>query len=189
MSSNSGHAGEIRTDRLVLRPPTVADVEQVYAISSDPRVWQHFPSGRPTSPTQTGALLARWIDNWREVGLAPWMARRHGEASIIGYGGSSLVAGSLWNISYRFVASEHGRGYATELARSAIRAADLVRPGLPIVASLLEHNTASARVAIKLGMTVTYRGPDATNPDPAAVRLIYATRPLSDAEVALLMRP
>lgn len=45
-------------------------------------------------------------------------------------------------------------------------------PDLPVVAYLLEHNKASERVAQKLRMQLVHRGPDASNPDPAAIRLV-----------------
>ncbi len=53
-------------------------------------------------------------------------------------------------------------------------------PGLPVIAYLLEHNHASAAVAKKVGLTLVDRGPDAGNPVPSAVRLIFADRPLTD---------
>ena len=34
--------------------------------------------------------------------------------------------------------------------------------------------------AERAGLTLVWRGPDAGNPDPAAVRLVYADRPVSD---------
>ncbi|MGN7247635.1 hypothetical protein ACTHQ1_07875 [Janibacter anophelis] len=47
-----------------------------------------------------------------------------------------------------------------------------------------EHNHASRRVADKLGLTLQQRGPDAGNPDPAAVRLVYADRSLTPEQRA-----
>jgi RimJ/RimL family protein N-acetyltransferase len=79
----------------------------------------------------------------------------------------------------------HGHGYATELASEALRQAHGVDPALPVVASLLEHNTASERVAVKLGMELVHRAPDTGNPDPSAVRLVYADRPLSTDELSV----
>jgi hypothetical protein len=59
----------------------------------------------------------------------------------------------------------------------AARAAD---PDRPVVAYLLEHDEASRRRAERAGLTLVWRGPDAGNPDPAAVRLVLADRPLDD---------
>ena len=62
--------------------------------------------------------------------------------------------------------------------RAALAAAADPDPGRPVVAFLLEHNVASRRTAERLGPTPVWRGPDAGDPDPDAVRLVFADRPL-----------
>ncbi len=62
------------------------------------------------------------------------------------------------------------------------------RPEIPVVAYLLEHNTASARVAEKIGLTLAHRGIDTGNPDPDAIRLVYADRKLSCDELSLIIQ-
>ncbi len=94
----------------------------------------------------------------------------------------------MWNLGYRIAADEQGLGYATEVSRAAIARARSVRPNMPIVAYLLEHNTASAHVAEKIGLSLIHRAPDAGNPDPDAVRLVYADRPLTAAELSTVLR-
>jgi hypothetical protein len=49
---------------------------------------------------------------------------------------------------------------------------------------LLEPNVQSRRRAERAGLGLVWRGPDAGNPDPSAVRLVYADRPLPDALLA-----
>ncbi|HEY9293053.1 MAG TPA: GNAT family N-acetyltransferase [Microlunatus sp.] len=172
----------VRTDRLELSPPTPDDLAQLHRIQTDPRVWTHFPSIRPTEIEQTRALIERWTGNWQRDGLATWIVRLRGTTAIIGSGGCSVRSNAFWNLGYRFDADLHGQGYATEVSSTAIRRAREVRPELPIIAYLLEHNVASARVAEKVGLELVHRAPDAGNPDPQAIRLIYADRPL-DPEV------
>ena len=75
-----------------------------------------------------------------------------------------------------------------QLEYLAIDRAREVDPELPVVAYLLEHNHASRRVVDKLGLTLQHRGPDAGNPDPAAVRLVYADRELTADERAAIMQ-
>ena len=59
-------------------------------------------------------------------------------------------------------------------------AAHAVDPERPVVAYLLEHNVESRGRAERAGLSLVWRGPDAGNPDPDAVRLVYADRPLDD---------
>jgi RimJ/RimL family protein N-acetyltransferase len=132
-------------------------------------------------------MIDRWSRDWDADGLGTWTVRLNGEGGVIGYGGCSVRQDTFWNLGYRFAVDHHGHGYATELAREAIRQAGFLRPDIPVVAYLLEHNAASAHVARKLGMTLAYRGPDADNPDSSAVRLIYADRSLSEKQVTAIL--
>ena len=53
-------------------------------------------------------------------------------------------------------------------------------PAMPVIASLLEHNAESRGRAERAGLSLVWRGRDAGNPDPAAVRLVFADRHLTD---------
>jgi RimJ/RimL family protein N-acetyltransferase len=175
------------TDRLLLARPSRSDLDGLFAIESDARVWTHYPSLRHSEPEQTLGLIERWLIRWDEVGLGPWVVRLKGDSRVIGSGGCSLVDGMVWNLGYRLAADVHGHGYATELAREALRRARALEPARPVVASLLEHNRASERVVVKLGLERVYRGPDANNPDVSAVRLVYADRPIAAAELDVVL--
>jgi len=152
-------------------------------IASDPRVWTHYPALRHTDPSQTLATIDRWLDGWNTHGLDTWTVRLAESSAVIGYGGCS-VRGEVWNLGYRLAPGAQGRGYATELAAAALQQAIAVDPTRPIIARLLEHNTVSERVAAKLGMALVHRAPDAENPNPSAVRLIYSDRPLTAAQLS-----
>lgn len=171
------------TERLTLTRPTDDDLAELHTISADPRVWRHFPSLRHTSLRTTSDMLARWRDGWDAVGLGVWVARRHDEREIVGYGGCSDLGSIAWNLGYRIAPDAHGFGYATEIAQAGIAAAGSVDASKPVIAYLLEHNVASACVAEKLGLTLRHRGPDAGNPDASAVRLVFADRELTEHEL------
>ena len=68
---------------------------------------------------------------------------------------------------------------------AAIEAARTVDPERPVVAVLLEHDERSRGLAERAGLELFWRGPDAGDPDPAAVRLVHADRVL---DAALLTR-
>lgn len=179
----------LRSGRLLLDGPRADDLDDLHEIYGDPRTWLHLPSGRHAEVAQTAALLERWLDDWRTVGLGAWVVHEASDPSfVIGHGGCALRGdldggGAFWNLGYRFRPEAQGHGYATELSLAAIEAARGLRPEVPVVAYLLEHNHASARVAEKAGLTLRHRAPDAGNPDPAAIRLVYADRELTTAEL------
>lgn len=177
----------LTTQNLVLSRPDLDDVAGLHAICSDPRVWSHFPSLRHTGVDQTRALVGQFMALWDRDGLGPWVIRLAGEPDIVGYGGCSVRGGAFWNLGYRLSPEVQGRGLATELSREALAQAKLHRPALPIVAYLLEHNVASARVAQKVGLSLVHSGPDAGNPDKDAIRLVYADGQLSSAQLAAIL--
>ena len=137
----------------------------------------HFPSGVHTDRDETADAVASYVDDWRNAGLGYWTIRTAPDGPVIGCGGCRIVADQArWNLYYRFTPESQGNGYATELARAAIEAANQVAPELPVVAYMLQHNVASWRVAERIGMHHLWTGPDAGNPDPNAIRLVYADR-------------
>ncbi|WP_152347613.1 GNAT family N-acetyltransferase [Brevibacterium sp. CFH 10365] len=182
------------TPDYVLDRPGVGDLDQFFAIDSDPRVWTHLPSGRLTEAEEAEAVLVKLVSQWELDGIGPWMVRRAAGGEIVGHCGCSLrgvpgpgasrrTPGAFWNLGYRFRPEAQGHGLATAVSRDAIAAATDIDPELPVVAYLLEHNTASAVVARKLGLELVRRVPDAGNPDPAAVRLVFADRDLTAAQL------
>lgn len=176
------------TERLRLSRPSPADLDEVFAIQSDPRVWTHYPRLRHTDPAQTVAMMQRWERSWVGAGLGSWVARLRDTDDVVGNGGCTLLGGEVWNVGYRIAGDHHGRGLATELARAGVTAARTIAPERPVIAYLVEHNSASAHVAEKLGLTLVHRAPDVGNPDPAVIRLVYADRPLTQEQLAVTLR-
>ncbi|MDI9895358.1 GNAT family N-acetyltransferase [Rhodococcus sp. IEGM 1381] len=176
-----------RTSRLDLHVPVAADLDALYEICSDPQSWTHFPSLRHTEIGTTERMLLGWVEQWRRDGLGTWIIRVRGRDAISGYGGCSLRRNAFWNLGYRLHPDVHGKGYATEMCEAAIESAHQSRSELPVVAYLLEHNVASAKVAERVGLTLLTRGPDIGNPNPKAIRLVYADRPLSSIQVASVL--
>lgn len=175
--------------RLLLDRPTADDAQELFQLVNDPRVWTHFPSLRPTDISETIASLARWDASWQRDGVGVWIVRLAETRELVGYAGCDVRGGDLfWNLGYRFGADHHGHGYATEASLVAMEQARRARPELPIVAFLLEHNQASAVVAEKVGLTLRHRAPDAGNPDPDAVRLVYSDRELSNEELTAALQ-
>jgi len=176
------------TKRLTLDAVTSDDLDEHFALLSDPGVWNHLPSGRHISPVQTAAAIEHSVGHWARDGLGYWTARLRedmpevglGAGTMVGTGGCAVRVGTTWwNLYYRLTPAAWGLGLAAELVTAAIDAARTVDPDRPVVAYLLEHNAESRGRAERSGLTLQWRGPDAGNPDPDAVRLVYADRPLS----------
>lgn len=195
-------AGHSRTEtaRLVLTRPSPDDLDELFSLHSDPTVWTHLPSGRHRTRTDTEQLVNRHAQSWRAHGLGMWVARTRvsgpagaepagpGPGQLVGIGGCSVRDGAGWNLYYRLSPAWWGQGFAQEIITAARSAAEDVRPDLPVVAYLLEHNHGSKAAAERAGLQLVWRGPDAGNPDPEAVRLVYADRPLATQGLATFTR-
>ncbi|MCC9309398.1 GNAT family N-acetyltransferase [Kitasatospora sp. RB6PN24] len=141
----------LATARLDLRAVAPADLDALYEINSDPRVWEHRPQGRHAGPVTTREWIARAVAGW-EDGLGYWTARLVGTDTVVGVGGVQLQGRGHWNLYYRLAPARWGRGYATELARAALGAALERHPEVPVFAWIHAGNTASRAVATRLGL-------------------------------------
>jgi RimJ/RimL family protein N-acetyltransferase len=178
----------VLTPRLQLDAVVPEDLDEHFALMSDPGVWAHLPSGRHTDPTQTAKGIEHSVGHWARDGLGYWTARLRTDlpgtelraGAVVGTGGCALRVGtSWWNLYYRFAPPAWGHGLAAELVTAALDGAHAVDADRPVIAYLLEHNVESRGRAERAGLELVWRGPDAGNPDPAAVRLVYADRPLA----------
>lgn len=179
----------VRTERLWLDEPVDADADDLFAIHHDPASWRHFPSGRVTDPAAGAVMVEASRRRFERDGLAYWSVRDEPGGPVVGRGGcvvpdEALGGRGWWNLYYRFDQRVLGRGYAVEMALSALEAAHDVAPDRPVLAFLVEHNVASRRTAEKLGLRLVWRGPDHGNPDPDAARLVYLDRAPDDVFVA-----
>ena len=175
------------TPRLHLDAVVPDDLDEHFALMSDAGVWRHLPSGRHTDRTQTANGIQHSVGHWARDGLGYWTARLREDlpgsglraGAVVGTGGCAVRVGtSWWNLYYRLAPPAWGRGFAAEMVTAALDAAHAVAPERPVVAYLLEHNAESRGRAERAGLSLVWRGPDAGNPDPDAVRLVYADRPL-----------
>jgi RimJ/RimL family protein N-acetyltransferase len=163
------------TERLELRAVSMVDLAPLFTINNDPATWVHGPEGRHTTADRTRVWIERAAARWRTDGLSYWSVRLRADASTIGVGGVQRHADGNWNLYYRFAPAHWGNGYATELSRAAVDAAEAVDPDVPVVAWILDRNEASRKVAERLGFK-NYGEQLDTN--DGVRRLAYADRPL-----------
>lgn len=190
-----------RTPRLSLEPLAPSDTEDLFRVYSDPRTWEHLPSGRLTQVEQAQERVERSARDVEKHGLGMWAVRVSAEGadatlpvgSFIGSGGLGYAAeAEVWNLGYRLDPAAWGRGLASEIARAAVAAAADVAPQVPVTARVLSNNPASVAVLEKIGLTLVWEGlrPDAApEPDGTAppTRRIYADRALTPAAMRWLV--
>ncbi len=142
----------IRTARLVLRPPTPADVDPLFAIQGDPEAMR-FTYYAP-SRDATAAFLEAYAGRFAEDGFAPWCAELAAEGRVVGWGGLNRdPKAPHWGteIAYFVDPAYSRRGLATELVTAALaHGFDELDLGA-VSAFARPENEASIRVLAKAG--------------------------------------
>jgi RimJ/RimL family protein N-acetyltransferase len=133
----------IETERLVIRPFTVDDAEDLLAVWSDPANERFIGA---TAPESVEDLRA-----WIESGM-PWGVWERETGDLVGDCGLFFDDGhGEWELAYGFRRDRWGRGYATEAARACVRHG-FDELGLDrIVADVDPANPASVRVLENCG--------------------------------------
>jgi len=148
--------GEVRTDRLLLRPWSADDLDALAAVFARPEVWW-YPLRRGRDRAETAGFLDRQLAAWADRGWGLWAAERTSDARLVGYVGLAPpdflpeVMPAV-EVGWRLDPDCWGQGLATEGGRAALRAGfdDL---GLEEIVSICEpENVASSRVMQRLGM-------------------------------------
>jgi [ribosomal protein S5]-alanine N-acetyltransferase len=145
----------LKTKRLLIRQFEMADLEEIHQqVFSNAEV-MHFGNG-----PQTRAWTRQWIEtsleNYKIRGFGPYAVMEKDSSKLIGYCGlflfPELDGQSEMEIGYRLGRSTWGQGYATEAAfvmrDFALNELHVKR----LVALIDPGNSASIRVAQKLGM-------------------------------------
>jgi ribosomal-protein-alanine N-acetyltransferase len=166
----------VLTESLVLTPTAIGDVDALFPIFGDPAGWWYEPQSRHADIARTRWFCQRAADRW-SAGLSYWTARAIDGGQVVGLGGAQRHSSGVWNISYRIATASQGRGYAVEVGRAGVRAANQVDPSSPVVARIDQVNAASMRVAERIGLQSQGLLVDTND---GVLRLAYSDRPLAD---------
>lgn len=145
----------LETSRLLLRPHTRDDADDLLGIFSDPETMRHYPATKGRQET------IEWIEwnlrSYSKHGFGLWAAIRKGTRRFVGQCGLVLqrdVDGhDEVEIGYSFLRAQWNAGYATEAA-VACRDFGFTRLDRVHLVSLIDsRNGGSQRVAEKVGMS------------------------------------
>jgi RimJ/RimL family protein N-acetyltransferase len=170
----------IRTQRLLLRRWTDADLEPLAAINSDPELayWLGGPqfAGHPAQVQRYNEVIDRH-------GFGRFAVERLEDGALLGAVGLMPIFAGLpvsgFEIGWRIARPQWGRGYASEAAGAALDHA-FARGLEEILAFTAETNVRSRRVMDRLAL-VREPGRDFDHPalgedDPLRRHIVYAAR-------------
>lgn len=146
----------LETPRLILRGFRGSDFDPVCAIHADAQTMLHLGDGKPRDPALTWAQLCMWTGA-HGLRRGGWFAiTRREDGAVIGRCG--VNAQPSWpepELAYTLGRAHWGQGLAAEAA-AAVRDWAWRDAGVGSLCSLVKvGNTASARVAAKLGARMT----------------------------------
>jgi [ribosomal protein S5]-alanine N-acetyltransferase len=141
----------IGTERLIIRPFVLADLEAMHAVWSDPEVMAPVPS-QPYDRQQSASKLDEKIAHQDRHGFSRWAIVERASGAVIGECGLLyLDGGPEIELGYKLARLYWGQGLALEAARACLNWA-LAERSEPVVAVVDPANTRSARVLAKIGM-------------------------------------
>ena len=149
---------ELETDRLLLRQFRESDLDALARMSTDPDVMRYIGEGKAQSRDEVWRGIAQHLGHWALRGYGNWAAVEKTTGEVVGRIG-------LWNpegwpgleVGWLLARPHWGRGLATEGGRAA-RDWGFATLGVDRLISVIHpDNTASIRVAERLGETFERR--------------------------------
>ena len=140
----------LQTDRLLLRPFRAADFEAYAEMNANAEVMRYIDAVQDRE-TAFRSFCAN-IGHWEVRGYGPWAMEERATGRLVGRAGLLF-----WEtkpgleVGYAVHPSAWGKGYATEAAARSLRHAHQTLGARGVLSVIHPENTASIRVAEKLG--------------------------------------
>ncbi|SCG68154.1 GNAT family N-acetyltransferase [Micromonospora humi] len=169
-------ATSLHTPRLLLRRWHRADLDALAAVNAQPEVMRYIHDGRTLNRAETAERLATYQRHWDEHGFGLYAVELKETGEVAGFTGLAVPAFlpeimPAVEIGWRLGRAHWGRGLATEAARAVV-AHTRARLGLRRLVSIhVVGNEASARVMVKLGMSLER---ETVQPDTGRQVRVYA---------------
>ena len=141
------------TDRLLLRRFTLADLDRLDRLATDPRVMEFLGGVKDRTATET-MLRVRILDYYdQHPGLGIWATVERATGACVGFHVLNHIQGETDSqVGYAWFAAAWGKGYATEMTLCLLRYGFSTLQ-LPVIVAITNlANTASQHVLLKAGL-------------------------------------
>ncbi|MFI7073265.1 GNAT family N-acetyltransferase [Micromonospora sediminicola] len=164
------------TPRLLLRRWHDTDLDGLAGINAQPEVMRYIHDGRTLSRAATAERLAAYRRHWDEHGFGLYAVQLKATGELTGFTGLAVPTFlpeimPAVEIGWRLGRAHWGRGLATEAAQAVVRHSRTALGLRRLVSIHVVGNEASARVMVKLGMTLDR---ETVQPDTGRRVRVYA---------------
>jgi RimJ/RimL family protein N-acetyltransferase len=135
----------LETQRLLLRPLTMDDVDELVALDSDPEVMRYINGGKPTPRAEMEEVVRESLGH-------RWMAFERSTEAFVGWFALRPTGEREYELGYRLRRQAWGKGLATEGSRVLIARAFTPLGAGRVWAQAMTVNTPSRRVLESCGM-------------------------------------
>jgi ribosomal-protein-alanine N-acetyltransferase len=161
----------LETERLLLRPYGLEDLDAMAAMYADPEVTAYTKLGRQDG-AQAVAILREYVELWGTHDFGMWALLHKPDLRFVGECGLFLLASGEAALRYALARSAWGKGFTIEAVRAVIDHA-FRRTPLPSLNSIVQkRNGASMQVMRRLGWRLVRSG----NPGPAETAIFELQR-------------
>ena len=158
----------LETSRLILREHALQDFDALYDMWREPAVYRYI-IGRPSSREEAWNRLLRYSGHWALLGYGYWVVEERATGDTWAKWALPISIATLTRhsmdrpeLGWALKTEVHGRGYATEALQAIAAWGDSHFAGTETAAIIAPENTASIRLAEKLGfvktLETTYKG-------------------------------
>jgi len=152
---------QIETERLILRPHVMEDLEPLYHLTAHPDVYR-FDPGYRRSYEQTRDILIFRIGEYRRHGMGRMAVVERATGELVGYAGLQLCLYEMPGMNvpaveffYGLRRDRWGCGYITEAGHVLIDHGFRVLRLPRIISTADKRNTPSINVMRRVGMTIS----------------------------------
>jgi RimJ/RimL family protein N-acetyltransferase len=174
--TSSDRATPLETPRLLLRGWQDGDLDGFAAVNAQPEVMRYIHDGRTLDRAATAERMATYRRHWAEHGFGLYVVEIKESGELAGFTGLAVPAFlpeimPAVEIGWRLGRAHWGQGLATEAARAVVAHTRSELALRRLVSIHVVGNEASARVMVKLGMSVER---ETVQPDTGRQVRVYA---------------
>lgn len=142
----------IETERLLIRPFNLDDIEPSYAMNLDAEVSKYTGDGGIVSKKEIERrIIENVLGDYEKHGFGRLVVELKGENTFIGFTGLKYLEDmNEVDLGYRFIRKYWGKGIATESAKACLKLGFETLELNKIIAMVLPENINSIRVLEKL---------------------------------------